>query len=34
MGGVNDTNDSIYVVLERLNKKFVLEESGIKAGKY
>ena len=32
--GVNDTNDSIYVVLERLNKKFVLEESSIKAGKY
>jgi len=32
--GVNDTNDSIYVVLERINKQFVLEESNIKAGKY
>jgi hypothetical protein len=32
--GINETNDSIYVVLERLNKKYVLEESSIKAGKY
>jgi hypothetical protein len=34
LNGINETNDSIYVVLERVNKKYVLEESSLKAGKY
>jgi hypothetical protein len=32
--GVNENKDSIYVVLDRINRKYVLSESTLKAGKY
>jgi hypothetical protein len=32
--GINETKDSIYVVLDRYNRKYALSESALKAGKY
>jgi hypothetical protein len=34
LSGVNERNDSIYIVLERIDKNFALTESGLQAGKY
>ena len=32
--GINENKDSIYVVLDRISKKYALTESSLKAGKY
>lgn len=32
--GIDENNDSIYVVLDRIRKNYVLTESSLKAGKY
>lgn len=32
--GFNENNDSIYVVLDRINKQYTLSESSLKAGRY
>jgi hypothetical protein len=32
--GVNENKDSIYVVLDRINRKYALSESSLQAGKY
>jgi hypothetical protein len=32
--GVNENNDSLYVVLDKVNRKYVLSESTLNAGKY
>ncbi|NRF39526.1 hypothetical protein [Pedobacter foliorum] len=32
--GVNENNDSLYVVLDKVNRKYVLPESTLNAGKY
>ncbi len=34
LSGINENKDSIYVVLDRSNKKYALTESSLKAGKY
>ncbi len=34
LSGINENKDSIYVVLDRINKKYALTESSLKAGKY
>ena len=32
--GINESKDSIYVVLDKRNRKYVLPESTLNAGKY
>jgi hypothetical protein len=32
--GINENNDSIYVVLDKIDRKYVLSESSLKAGSY
>jgi hypothetical protein len=34
LSGVNERNDSVYIVLERIDRNFPLTESGLQAGKY
>jgi len=34
LSGVNERNDSVYIVLERIDKNFALTESSLQAGKY
>jgi hypothetical protein len=34
LSGVNEKNDSIYIVLDRIDKNFALTESSLQAGKY
>lgn len=34
LSGINEKKDSIYVVLDRVDKKYVLSESSLRAGKY
>ena len=34
LSGINENKDSIYVVLDRINRKYALSESSLKAGKY
>jgi hypothetical protein len=34
LSGVNERNDSVYIVLERADKNFALTESSLQAGKY
>jgi hypothetical protein len=34
LSGINERNDSVYIVLDRINKNYVLTESSLQAGKY
>jgi len=34
LSGINEKKDSIYVVLDRVDKKYILSESSLSAGKY
>lgn len=34
LSGINESKDSIYVVLDKINRKYVLPESTLSAGKY
>lgn len=34
LSGINENKDSIYVVLDRINRNYVLTESSLQAGKY
>lgn len=34
LSGIDENKDSIYVVLDRINRKYVLTESSLKAGEY
>lgn len=34
LSGINETKDSIYVVLDKVDRKYTLTESSLKAGKY
>jgi hypothetical protein len=34
LNGINENKDSIYVVLDRIDRKYALSESSLKAGKY
>jgi hypothetical protein len=34
LSGINERNDSVYIVLERIDKNFALTESSLQAGKY
>jgi hypothetical protein len=34
LSGVNDKNDSVYIVLDRIDRNFALTESSLQAGKY
>jgi hypothetical protein len=34
LSGVNEKNDSVYIVLDRIDRNFVLTESSLQAGKY
>jgi hypothetical protein len=34
LSGINENKDSIYVVLDRIDKKYILTESSLQAGKY
>jgi len=34
LSGINERNDSVYIVLERIDKNFPLTESSLQAGKY
>jgi len=34
LSGINERKDSIYVVLDRYNRKYVLPKSTLSAGKY
>jgi hypothetical protein len=34
LSGVNERKDSVYIVLDRVHKNYVLTESSLQAGKY
>ncbi len=34
LSGINENKDSVYIVLDRINKNFALTESSLQAGKY
>ena len=34
LSGVNEKNDSVYIVLDRIDRNFALTESSLQAGKY
>lgn len=34
LSGLNENKDSIYVVLDRIDRKYTLSESSLKAGRY